>query len=360
MLQLITNIIAFNTYHNYTNYLLEDLNRNIDSNYILNVRVSEEYHCGKYERLNYLIPSQNMEKPEKIKLVQLCYEISEKILDNTQLNKISTGIQKCTYKGTTTQSYQGICPISDLMLSDKELVEGYEKISNFKLDNMNMFIKREDPNQSPLVSMKIKNQNSKDTNDYFLRPTDMNFKLDVLCTLEYIIECIQQPLETNLTLYLENRVPVDQRCKYNPKNDLPAQYFIFTYFSFKCFFIQISCYMEDLKQNKPIIKIYKFGLILLCFFRIIDLCGIYQLLFFGIVNKFGGEDCFLQDETSQIFLEEDYFFMLKVKILLAIQFIYFTFYFINLIWMQTDKKDCILSKDDLSEVEFVVELEEQK
>ncbi|EAR88481.2 hypothetical protein TTHERM_00171680 (macronuclear) [Tetrahymena thermophila SB210] len=196
------------------------LQTNIDSDYILNVRVSEDYNCGNYEiKLNQLIPSQNIQEPEKKKLVQLCLKSYKRLIRNPELNYSSRNIQKCTYKGNTIQSYYGICPISDLILSDKELVEGYEKISNFKLDNMNMFIKREDPNQSLLVKMEIRNQNSKDTQNYFLRPTDMNFKLDVLCTLEYNQECTKQPFETNLTLYLENRVPIDLRCKYNPKYD---------------------------------------------------------------------------------------------------------------------------------------------
>ncbi|EAR88482.2 hypothetical protein TTHERM_00171690 (macronuclear) [Tetrahymena thermophila SB210] len=155
------------------------LQTNIDSDYILNVRVSEDYKCGNYERnLNQLIPSQNIQEPEKKKLVQLCLQSYLSLIKYPKFNYSSRDIQKCTYKGTTIQSYQGICPISDLILSDKELVEGYEKISNFKLDNMNMFIKREDPNQSPLVNMEIRNQNSKDTQNYFFRPTDMNFKQD--------------------------------------------------------------------------------------------------------------------------------------------------------------------------------------
>ncbi|EWS76199.1 hypothetical protein TTHERM_000171698 (macronuclear) [Tetrahymena thermophila SB210] len=170
--------------------LFRDLIKNLNSDYILNIRVSEEYKCDSNEKgLNYLIPSSNIEQSEKIKLVQLCYLIYQRaIYDNSQFNNSIRDIQHCTYKGTTTQSYQGICPISDLILSDKELVEGYERISNFKLHNMFMFIKREDPNQSPLVSMKIINQNSKDTEDHFIRPTNMYFKMDSSNRLEMQIQ----------------------------------------------------------------------------------------------------------------------------------------------------------------------------
>ncbi|EWS76200.1 transmembrane protein, putative (macronuclear) [Tetrahymena thermophila SB210] len=220
---------------------------------------------------------------------------------------------------TTTQSYQGICPISDLILSDKELVEGYERISNFKLDNMFMFIKREDPNQSQLVSMKISKQNSKDTEDHFIRPTNMYFKMAVLCSQEYSKyekECTvnKQPQETNLTLYLEKRVPIDQRCKYNHNQKISTMVF--------------------------------------CISRIIGLCAIYWAYFKDTVDQFGGADCFLQDETTQNILEYNYFYKLILKILLAINFIYLTLGFINLIWLQTHKKNYIRLQYGLSEVQL--------
>ncbi|KAL4503527.1 hypothetical protein ABPG73_017270 [Tetrahymena malaccensis] len=228
---------------------LDFLKNNLLKDYIQNVYiVSESENCGKASKYVGPVISKN-------KLMKLCFEyyLRGNYLNVTQQqdeNKIE--FQSCEYKGITILSKKKMCPITEILLSSQDLIEGYESVTDFLYQNNRIFFKREDSELQPLVDIftdsKLQNSLQKSTN--------ITFAAQELCNFEYnLTVCNYEQLQKNrISFSIEQRYSqIKQECEkeiFSYKEYKPKSFLGFKEFWIVTFLLYILLQLVAICENE--------------------------------------------------------------------------------------------------------------
>ncbi|KAL4467274.1 hypothetical protein ABPG72_010081 [Tetrahymena utriculariae] len=223
---------------------LQQVKHNLQKNYIHNLRIIDhQSSCNQNEqvveglisdskkeyKLQYLvIEDQNNQN----QVIQICQEIHfnnsfASSLQNPKNNKEQEKQIQCEYKGVKLQpnSYN-LCPISNLLFSSEESIEGYEKISINGNTQTKLFVQRNKIDSSPLVGISLVKQGDL---PFLHKSGNLSYDMQSICKEKYmsyegLCQFDSNPNLFKLQIIQENQYPIDQECseleilKFNQSN----------------------------------------------------------------------------------------------------------------------------------------------
>ncbi|KAL4473149.1 hypothetical protein ABPG72_007379 [Tetrahymena utriculariae] len=305
------------------------VHENLNQHYLLNVRiVNETTSCNYNEHLvdktkqNYqgLVKEANEisvftvqnEKNEK-SFFQLCVSLDQyHNFYSAQKDQIKDSNQSssCVYKGLKFQQKESpkLCPISDIIFSEEEKIEGYEKHEISKDVKTSMFIKREDPNSTPLVGLYLQRNNYLQKVD-LLRETKIAFTLNDLCSSQqkkYQVLCQTESQKNDIkyTLSLENQFVFDIECKkgiFNYEYSYTQRAFLI--FRLMMYSLSVGYFFNNNNYQNP--NFYKqvfFPKLVKCLYLYIAL-SFFDYIFFSSQLNQVGEDCLISDQGLLYLIE---------------------------------------------------------
>ncbi|EWS71264.1 transmembrane protein, putative (macronuclear) [Tetrahymena thermophila SB210] len=302
---------------------------NLNQHYIQNVRIVNETTSCNYDEQLVDKTKQNYEglvkevseisiftiqdvKNEKY-FFQLCVTLDQYhnfySVQNDQ-TKDSNQSSSCVYKGLNFQSKESpkLCPISDIIFSEEEKIEGYEKFEISKDIKTSMFIKREDSNSTPLVGLYLQRNNFLQKVD-LLRETKIAFTLNDLCSSQQkkqqiLCQTENQKNDIKYNLSLENQFTFDMKCKkgiFNYEYSYTQRAFVI--FRLMMYSLAVGYFFNNNNYQNP--NFYKqvfFPKIVKCLYLFIGL-SFFDYIYFSNQLSQVGEDCLIEDQGLLYLIE---------------------------------------------------------
>ncbi|EWS71065.1 MHCK/EF2 kinase domain protein, putative (macronuclear) [Tetrahymena thermophila SB210] len=210
---------------------LQQLKHNLQKNYIHNLRVIDHQSiCNQNEqvveglisdnkkeyKLQYLVVE---DQNNQNQVIQICQEIHfnnsfASSLKNPS-NKDQEKQHQCEYKGIKlSPNNQNLCPISNILFSLEESIEGYEKIPIDGNTKTKLFVQRNRIDSSPLVGITLVKQGDLP----FLHSSgNLSYNMESICKEKYmsyegLCQFESNPNLFKLQIIQENQYPMDQEC----------------------------------------------------------------------------------------------------------------------------------------------------
>ncbi|KAL4429675.1 hypothetical protein ABPG74_017084 [Tetrahymena malaccensis] len=295
---------------------------NLNQHYILNVRlVNETTSCNYNEHLvdktkqnNEGLVKEDSEisvftvqnKKNETQFFQLCVSIDQYYnfysAQNDQTKDLNQN-SSCIYRGLKFQSKESpkLCPISDIIFSEQENIEGYEKIEISNDVKTSMFIKREDSNSTPLVGLYLQRNNYLQKVN-LLRETNIAYTLNDLCSSQQkkqqvLCQTESQKNDIRYNLSLENQFIFDMECKkgiFNYEYSYTQRAFII--FRLMMYSLSVGYFFNNNNYQNP--NFYKqvfFPKLVKCLYLYIVLCFFDYIFFSSQLNQVG-EGCLISDQ----------------------------------------------------------------